>query len=615
MIHEIINHLWQSTIFGGAIALLILAFRRSTPDVRYVLWLIASVKFLVPFSLLLALGSQFGREAAVSPIARPVSRAIIAISEPFPAGASGVPSFQQMGGSLPVNWLPFAVVCLWALGFAGVSFLRFRAWLRVRAAMRSSIRVNAEAAAEVRVSTELFEPGVVGYLRPVILLPKMMMSSLTGSEMKAVLAHELCHVRRLDNLTAAIHMTTEAIFWFHPLVWWIGARLIEERELACDEAVLRVGIEPRSYAEVIVKICKLYVESPLACISGMAGADLRKRIHAILRNRIGAKLNLGRKLLLASAGLVAIGGPFVIGMMDLSVSLRAQSSRALEPVQGDRQEFDVASVKPNKSDSPPSSNFPLNAGGMYTVNGGLLSATNFPLVTYIFFAYNLMGNQAHFLVPQLPSWVTTDRFDIQARAAGNPTKDQMRIMMQSLLADRFKLAIHTERREVPVLAFVLAKPGKTGAQLQPHPADAPCETSVPPASAANPVPDIFSQKVPGGFPAICNSILGIPPSVAGRSRLGGRNITLGFMADMFSQRVDLGRPMIDATGLTGTFDFLVEFTPESKGRTASDANLASDPDGPTFEQALRDQLGLKLESRRSSMNVMILDHLERPSEN
>jgi len=272
--------------------------------------------------------------------------------------------------------------------------------------------------------------------------------------------------------------------------------------------------------------------------------------------------------------------------------------------------FEVASVKPNKSDAPAYSNFPLNAGSMYTANGGLFSATNFPLVTYIFFAYNIVGNQAHFLVPQLPGWVMSERFDIQARAAGNPTKDQMRLMMRTLLADRFRLAVHAEVREVPVFAFVLAKPGKTGAQLQPHPPDAPCLTSVELASAASPVPDMFSQKISGGFPAICNGILGIPASVPGRSRLGGRNVTIGFMADMLSQRVEVGRPIVDATGLTGTFDFLLEFTPESKGPT-----LAADLDGPSFEQAVRDQLGLKLQSRRSSMDIIVLDHVNHPSEN
>jgi uncharacterized protein (TIGR03435 family) len=276
--------------------------------------------------------------------------------------------------------------------------------------------------------------------------------------------------------------------------------------------------------------------------------------------------------------------------------------------------FEVASIKPNKSDAPAQSNFPLNAGSMYTANGGLFSATNFPLVTYIFFAYNIVGNQAHFLVPQMPGWVMSERFDIQARAAGNPTKDQMRQMMRALLADRFKFAVHTEMREAPVLAFVLAKPGKTGPQLQPHPANAPCETSVEPATTANPVPNSLSQQV-SGFPASCNSILGIPPSVPGRSRLGGRSVTIGFMADMLSQRVDLGRPIIDATGLTGTFDFLLEFTPESRDLTPTGSNASADPDGPSFRQAVQDQLGLKLQARKISMEVLVLDHVEHPSEN
>ena len=259
--------------------------------------------------------------------------------------------------------------------------------------------------------------------------------------------------------------------------------------------------------------------------------------------------------------------------------------------------FEVASVRQDKSDTPAHSNFPLNVGDMYTPDGGRFSAVNFPLVTYIFFAYKIAGNQAHFLLPQLPGWVSQDRYDIEARAEGNRTKDEMRLMMRSLLADRFKFAFHSETREVPVLALVLAKPGKTGPQLTPHRGDAPCETNVPPSSASH----------TGALPPICNTILGLAPSVPGRSRLGGSNVTIASMADMFSQRIDLGRPISDATGLQRKFDFAIEFVPQSKAE--------SDPDGPQFDQALRDQLGLKMESRRSPMDIMIIDHIERPSGN
>src|SRR5207249_5075322 len=125
-------------------------------------------------------------------------------------------------------------------------------------------------------------PGVVGLFRPILLLPASIEERLTMLQLDAVLAHELCHVRRRDNLTSAIHMIVEAIFWFHPLVWWIGARLVEERERACDEAVLSLGSEPHDYAEAILKVCSQYVESPLACTSGVSGSDLKKRIQAIL---------------------------------------------------------------------------------------------------------------------------------------------------------------------------------------------------------------------------------------------------------------------------------------------------------------------------------------------
>ena len=97
-----------------------------------------------------------------------------------------------------------------------------------------------------------FEPGVVGIWRPVLLLPEGLADRLTPAQLNAVIAHERCHVGRHDNLAAAVHMLVEAIFWFHPLVWWIERRMIDERERACDEAVLRAGNDPDEYAEGIL---------------------------------------------------------------------------------------------------------------------------------------------------------------------------------------------------------------------------------------------------------------------------------------------------------------------------------------------------------------------------
>src|SRR5438445_13697921 len=144
-------------------------------------------------------------------------------------------------------------------------------------------------------SPTLLEPGVFGVFRPVLLLPEGIFDRLTPAQLKAVIAHELCHVRHRDNLIAAIQMFVEAAFWFHPMVWWIGRRMVEERERACDEEVLRLGSDPEVYAAGILNVCRFYVESRLACASGVTGADLKKRIEAIMTKRIVIGMSAARK--------------------------------------------------------------------------------------------------------------------------------------------------------------------------------------------------------------------------------------------------------------------------------------------------------------------------------
>src|SRR6185437_4252576 len=141
---------------------------------------------------------------------------------------------------------------VWACGFSGVALIRCRGWRRIRAALRSSAPGDIPAVIAVRFSPGVLEPGVVGLFRPILLLPADIAERLEPRQLEAVLAHELCHVRRRDNLCSAIHMIVEAMFWFHPLVWWIGARLVEERERACDEAVLSLGNDPHAYAAGIL---------------------------------------------------------------------------------------------------------------------------------------------------------------------------------------------------------------------------------------------------------------------------------------------------------------------------------------------------------------------------
>jgi beta-lactamase regulating signal transducer with metallopeptidase domain len=310
MIGGLVTHLWQSTLFAVAAGLLTLVFRKNRAQIRYWLWLSASVKFFLPFALLITFGGRLGWEPVAQKIATPaVSYAVEYVAQPFPATISFAPSRVSR------DWTPFLIIGLWLIGCSAITLIRLRLWLRVRAAVRRSVPLSIPSAVEIRSAAGLLEPGVVGVWRPTLLLPEGIMERLTSSELEAVIAHELCHVRRRDNLLSSIHMVAEALFWFHPLVWWIGARLVEERERACDESVLSLGNQPRVYADAILNVCKLYTESPLVCVSGVTGSDIKRRIEAIMRNRIGLQLNGAKKFLLAGAGVATLAGPVAVGVL------------------------------------------------------------------------------------------------------------------------------------------------------------------------------------------------------------------------------------------------------------------------------------------------------------
>jgi uncharacterized protein (TIGR03435 family) len=306
--------------------------------------------------------------------------------------------------------------------------------------------------------------------------------------------------------------------------------------------------------------------------------------------------------------------------MAMATSAVAQSP-AVPPWQtaaGGKMSFEVASVKQDTAPQSPSNtttNVALGPGDYYSPTGGFFSATNFTLNAYIAFAYKLTGNQLRVLLPQLPKWVTSDRYDIQARAAGNPTKDQMRLMMQSLLADRFRLAVHYETRQLPVFALMLEKPGKMGPQFQAHPSDASC-SSVPPSPTGPGAGQASSDTVAGGFPITCGGVQPMQESAPGRVRIGGRNVTMELIAATLPAMPGggLDRPILDRTGLAGTFDFPLEWTPQQND---SAAGVASQPDdtGRTMLEALKEQLGLKLESQTGPVDVLVVDHIEEPSTN
>jgi len=281
---------------------------------------------------------------------------------------------------------------------------------------------------------------------------------------------------------------------------------------------------------------------------------------------------------------------------------------------GGKMVFDEASVRQNTnaaSSDEVDSNFPLGPGDVYFPNGGHFRATNFPLVAYINFAFKISENQALFLEPQLPNWVFTTRFDIQGTAQRNPSKDQMRLMMQSLLADRFKLSVHYETREVPAFALLVDQPGTLGPLLQRHPDDSLCSTT-----PRSPGPTAPPQTFDSRFPITCGGILGMNPSGPGRVRAGARNVPMELIANTLTGGDSgLDRPVLDKTGLTGTFDFAIEFAPPPRNPFGTGAKPRSDPAAPTFLEAIKEQLGLRLEPSTGPFDVLVIDHVEEPPAN
>ncbi|HXU49206.1 MAG TPA: M56 family metallopeptidase, partial [Candidatus Binatia bacterium] len=311
------NHLWQSTGVAAVAWLLAFALRKTQARTRYWIWFAASIKFLLPFSLLFAIGSYLRPVHLVVVAPAPVSVAVRQVAQPF-SNYAPVSVFAAPVDAHDSN-IPLALTLIWALGFLVVSASWLRKWIRVRKACGTATPGSKATLGDeplnvpVKFSSSLIEPGVFGIFRPVLMLPAGIADRLAPAQMNAILAHEMSHIRRRDNLTAALHMFVAAVFWFHPIVWWIGARLVEERENACDEEVMRLGGEPETYAEGILEVCKFYTESPVVCVSGVSGADLKKRIVRIMSPRFAQKLTIGAKLLLASVAIAAIAVPLAYG--------------------------------------------------------------------------------------------------------------------------------------------------------------------------------------------------------------------------------------------------------------------------------------------------------------
>jgi bla regulator protein blaR1 len=559
------NHIWQSTIVVAAATLLALMLRNNSARVRYCVWFVAAMKFLIPFSLFVMIGHQFEWRAAPAITQRPIS-AVVEIGVPFNATA---PVALPLPVAPKANPISTILIAVWLCGFLVSIWYWVRSWLRVRNALKLASSLSVEMPLNnvpipVLSSPKLLEPAVFGIIKPVLVLPHGLSEKITPEQLKAILVHELCHVWRRDNLTSAIYMGAETLFWFYPLVHWIGKRLMDERERACDEEVLRIGQEPDTYVEGILTVCKLNLESAPTCAAGVMGSDLKKRVKAILENR-AAKLNFAKKLMLAASGLAVVVFPLVIG---------AVQSQSVRP------RFEAASIKVNTlgENQPPGVDFAAQPGGR-------LHVRNNPMQNVIRNAY---GVGQRFLLVGGPDWIDSDRYDMEARAEGNPSRDEMMRMLQALLEDRLKLQLHRETREVPVYDLTVAKGGP---KLTAY-TDGSCINFDP----NNPPPPLAPGQQPRD---------GCGNNHISGGRWTASKVDMGSVTGAISAIVR--RKVIDKTALTGLFNVHMELPPDPLN--------ATDPSAPSIFTLLEEQLGLKLESSKGPAEVLVIDRIERPSEN
>jgi uncharacterized protein (TIGR03435 family) len=571
-LHLVSDHLWQSTLFAAVVAVVVAMLRGKRASVRHALWLAASIKFVVPFAALTALGAFIGSRLSLhvpSPAPDFVQAMAAAPFVPQIAPALSIASSSTAAATSSVL-LP-AVIAVWAAGCALVLAAWIVRWMRAYRAVRSAApydtgrevailrRLEASFSQHrltVLLSDATIEPGVFGVWRPVLLWPRAMSAHLSDDQIETIFIHELSHVRRRDNLAAAGHMAVQAICWFHPLVWWIGARLVDERERACDEDVVRAGRDRRGYAESLLKTCQLSVGAPAAFIAGVTGSDLKRRLTTIIASPVGAHLGTSMRVILAAAVAAAIALPVVHG-----TSVATQGAGASLRLPDASKRFDAASIRPTAPDTS-------TRAFMWLFGDGNMRARGETLQSLLCHVFDLDESR----VVGGPAWMSTDRFDIVAKSNAATPDTDLKTMAQNMLIGRFSLKVHLETRSLSVYALMLARAdGRLGPNMRPV-GDGSASTSR--GNDVGPYAMTFTETM-------ASLALGLTRSA--------------------------GRPIIDRTGLDGVYEITMRGVPV--GTQATDDPTQRAPD--VFSTVR--ELGLKLEATRGPVEVLVIDSAEHPT--
>ena len=597
----LVHFVWQGTVIALAAALALRACRQQPASTRYFIACGAMVAMLLCVTLTAALVEPpiAGAPRAPAPVTTSAN-VNVDVLLPIQMDAANAASPSAAFRLEPL--LPW-IVSAW---LAGVLVLLARVctgWWRVRrvhqhalSSMRSRWQLAADRIAGrlglarvVRIVelSGVDVPIVVGCLRPVVVLPIAAIAQLTAAQVEAILAHELAHVRRHDYIVNLMQTLAETLLFYHPAVWWLSARIRDEREHCCDDVAVAVCGDAADYAAALTEL-EAWRTGALSLAAAATGGSLLNRVRRILRVEISDDSRMSP--LAIGVVALAVGGA-------LGVNLVAQA-----PAPAESPKFEVASVRPNTSGD--------NREMFQVLPGGRYNGINIPPRLLIMNAYGLQPQQ----LVGAPDWISSERFDIVAKAEGDlgppVSRDgpsRLQLMIRALLEERFKLKVHREPREVPVYALVLARPdGRLGSGLTVSTVD--CE-ALAASRRSGPPPDV---PKPGERPQ-CGARVGF-----GELTAGGQPLLE--LVSLLSSTV--GRSVVDRTGLTGRYDIMLRWTPDRVLQRAAGAaagepirvnGVEIDPNGPSIFTALQEQLGLKLESERGTVEALVIDHIERPT--
>ena len=569
----LLHFLWQ----GALIAAVYAAARRflAGANARYVLACAAlALMMAAPVATWCGIGPSDAAPAVAIDQTAKVSSNLVPLPRPV---ESGVPPTQGM------PWLQWAVA-IWLVGASALSIRLLGSWLmaaRLRWTMtrpaplewcqaveRLGALLGLTRAVGLHVSAMVQSPVVIGAWRPLVLVPVGMLAGLPAAQVEALLMHELEHIRRHDYLVNILQRVAEALLFYHPAVWWVSGHIRVEREHCCDDAAIAVGGDVLAYVNALAELA---VSQParLAAVAANGGS-LADRIARLLGERRPATGRRGTVL-----GVVMLAAA--------SYCVFAQSDA--------RPTFQAASIKQNASLGP-------SLHLVLRKPGGRLTADNAPLKLLIQNAYAVQAYQ----ILGGPGWINSDGYDIEAKPETDIDYKQMELMLQSLLAERFKLTLHRETRELPVYTLTAAK---SGLKL-PLPKEGACVS--PPPGAPLPPPQ-------AGAAMPCGT-LGVGMGETGLRMQGNKVSITELVAELAAV---LGVPVLDKTDFIGKFNVDLSFTPDENiqglGGTLSAAPPPPDPARPNIFTALQEQMGLKLTSSKGPVEVLVIDRVERPTAN